>query len=100
MTDTITTIKETILQQLEQGSQHRGAHPQPPSSYFMASIEMMAMSVFEKSNALTDWMHEQGLDPHKGPDSVLGLGLLLTIDGKINPRPDYEHFEYPDDHDH
>ena len=45
-------------------------------------------------------MIERGLDPQKGQDAVLGLGLLVTMDDKINPRPEYEHFDYPDDHDH
>lgn len=99
MSDTRVTIKDSILDLLDAGSDG-AAHPTPPSSYFMSSIETMAMSVFEKSRALTGWMEAQALDPHAGPDCVLALGLLLTIEGKANPRPVYEHFDYPDDHDH
>lgn len=97
-----TSIKDGILQTLEEIGQGL-PDPEPPQSYFMSSIEMSAMSVFENNGKLTRWMHERGLDPHKGPDSVLGLGLLLIMDAKINPRPEPsedDDFEWPDDHHH
>jgi hypothetical protein len=99
MTDLNTSIKDVILQRLEDLAGD-APHPVPPESYLMSSIEISAMSVFESNGRLTQWMLERGLDPQKGQDAVLGLGLLVTMDDKINPRPEYEHFEYPDDHDH
>lgn len=85
-TDTM-TIRDEILRHLEETSADRGQHPEPPSSYFMASIELMAMSVFERNGALSAWLRRHDLDPHMGPDAVLGVALMLILDAKHNPRP-------------
>lgn len=98
MNDVKTDLKGVILSQIEAASD--GDDPLPPTSYFMGNIEIIAMSAFENRHALSEWMRARGLDPSKGPDAVLGLGLLLTLEDKRNPRPDYEHYEMPDDHDH
>ena len=98
MGDGTTGIRDDILQLLEE--RYGRDDPRPPSSYFMNSIEMMAMSVFERNRALLAWMNAHGLDPDKGHDAVLGLGLLLAIDAKNYPQPELEHYEMPDDHDH
>jgi hypothetical protein len=95
MDEVSTSIRDEILQLLEGGDD-----PRPPTSYFMNSIEMMAMSVFERNRVLLAWMKARGLDPDKGYDAVLGLGLLLALDAKNFPQPELEHYEMPDDHDH
>jgi hypothetical protein len=87
MQDTKTTIREELLRYLEDVSDDRGAHPEPPHSYFMASIELMAMSVFERDGALSKWMRRHDLDPHMGPDAVLGVAMMLILDAKYHPRP-------------
>jgi len=98
MDDVKTSIRDEILALYAE--RHGSDDPRPPSSYFMSSIEMMAMSVFERNRVLLAWMRERGLNPDKGHDAVLGLGLLLAIDEKNFPAPELEHFEMPDDHDH
>ncbi|MBT2186310.1 hypothetical protein [Sphingobium nicotianae] len=88
MADTKTRmIRDEVLHYLEEVSADRSDQPEPPSSYFMASIELMAMSVFERNGTLSKWMHRQGLDPHMGPDAVLGVAMMLILDAKKNPRP-------------
>ena len=87
MQDSKTMIRDELLNYLEQVSEDRGQHPAPPRSYFMDSIELMSMSVFERDGGLSRWMRGQGLDPHMGPDAVLGVALLLVLDAKHNPRP-------------
>ena len=52
-----TSIRDGILQTLEEIGQGV-PDPEPPQSYFMSSIEMSAMSVFENNGKLTRWMHE------------------------------------------
>ena len=102
MADVMTNLKDDILQCLAQAA--GGADdPTPPSSYYMSSVESMAMSIFDNNPALRTWMHGRGLDPLKGPQAVLGLGCLLVRDAEINPRfelTDAERAELADDHDH
>lgn len=88
MADTKTrTIRDEILHYLEEISPDRGDHPTPPSSYFMQSIELSAMSAFERNGALSNWLRRHDLDPHMGPDAVLGVALMLILDAKKHPRP-------------
>ena len=87
MQDSKTMIRDELLNYLEQVSEDRGQHPTPPRSYFMDSIELMSMSVFERDGAVSKWMRRHGLDPHMGPDAVLGVALMLVLDAKHNPRP-------------
>ncbi|MBB5986245.1 hypothetical protein [Sphingobium lignivorans] len=90
------TVRDDILGMLESGEA-----PRPPQSYAVGGIEMAAIGIFENSARLVAWMQEMGLDPHQGPDAVLGLGLLLVRDARAFPRPtpvvDAD-FEWPDDH--
>jgi|GEM_PF-2208654 len=102
MSEVVTTIREDILQALAQAADGR-EDPAPPSSYAMASIELMAMSVFDNNRRLTGWMRERDLDPLKGPDALLGVALLLLVDTQKNPRPEPsedDDFDFPDDHHH
>jgi len=101
-TSAMANIKEDILQCLADAAGGRD-DPPPPSSYAVASIEMMAMSVFDNNRRLTSWMKERGLDPLKGPDAVLGVALLITLDAQKNPRfepSEDDDFSFPDDHHH
>ena len=72
-----------------------------PQTYTGGNIESAALGIFENNDRLGAWMRSIGLDPYKGPDTVLGLGLLLTLDVKHNRRVEPvvdEDFEWPDDH--
>ena len=64
-----------------------------------SAISRMRQSAF--SRATTGWPNGCAADPYKGPDAVLGLGLLLTLDVKNGRRPDPvidEDFEWPEEH--
>jgi hypothetical protein len=100
MSEVATAVKAEVLELLSRISDPR-EDPAPPSSYAMASIELMAMSVFDNNRRLTSWMRERGLDPLSGPDAVLGVGLLLAVETQKNPRPEPaigDDEEFPDDH--
>ena len=100
MSDVKKTIKDSILRSLEDAVQ---GHPDPeaPQSYVVGNVENAAIGIFENSDKLAAWMRGLGLDPYKGPDAVLGLGLLLALDVKnhrrIEPVID-EDFEWPEEH--
>jgi len=100
MNDVKETIRDTILRSLESAAQ--GApDPEAPQSYAVGNIENAAIGVFESNDKLAIWMRDLGLDPYKGPDAVLGLGLLLALDVKNHRRVEPvidEDFEWPDEH--
>jgi hypothetical protein len=102
MSEVAAAIRKDILDVLARVGDPKD-DPAPPSSYAMASMEVMAMSVFDNNRRLTNWMRERGLDPLSGPDALLGVGLLLLSEVEKNPRPEPafdDDDEFPDDHHH
>jgi len=100
MSDVGETIRDSILRGLEEAAQGR-PDPEAPQSYVVGNVENAAIGIFETSDRLAAWLRTLGLDPYKGPDAVLGLGLLLTLDVKNGRRPEPvidEDFEWPDEH--
>lgn len=100
MSEVKETIKDSILRGLADAA-HGRPDPEAPQSYAVGNIENGAIGVFESNDRLAKWMRGLGLDPYKGPDAVLGLGLLLTLDVKNNRRPEPvidEDFEWPEEH--
>ncbi|HZV19733.1 MAG TPA: hypothetical protein VFF84_13670 [Sphingobium sp.] len=93
-------FKASILRALNDAADGR-PDPEAPQSYAVGNIENAAIGVFESNDRLAQWMRSLDLDPYKGPDAVLGLGLLLTLDVKNNRRPEPiidEDFEWPEEH--
>jgi hypothetical protein len=94
------SFKDSLFRALEQvGSDV--PEPVAPQTYSVGNIENAAIGLFETNDKLIAWMHELGLDPFKGPDTVLGLGLLLMLDVKNNRRLEPvvdADFEWPDEH--
>jgi len=100
MSDVNMPIKASILRTLAEAAQGQ-PDPEAPQSYVVGNVENAAIGIFENSDRLSAWLRGLGLDPYKGPDAVLGLGLLLTLDVKNHRRPEPvidESFEWPDEH--
>ena len=94
------SFKDSVFRALEV-AQGDGPEPVAPQTYSVGNIENAAIGIFENSDKLIAWMRDLGLDPFKGPDTVLGLGLLLMQDVRNNRRlePVIDHdFEWPDEH--
>lgn len=100
MSDGTETIRDSILRSLDAAAGGR-PDPEAPQSYMVGNVENAAIGIFENSARLAAWLRGLGLDPYKGPDAVLGLGLLLALDVRNGRRPEPvidADFEWPEEH--